>query len=133
MKNFLFTMLLAFLVQLCVAQDSTRHSFKSLQLSPAQKTKMTALKKEYRANRLAILTPEQRQQLAAQKKNRRGKKSGEKIPQPTSLNEAPVELTEANETLAAAQQQHRRRALVTAEQYTVPKGLQMKRQKPSDL
>jgi hypothetical protein len=125
MKNFLFTLALAFLVQFCVAQDSTRHGFKSLQLTPGQKSKMTALKKEYRANRLAILTLEQRQQLATQKKGRRGKRQ-----QNTSSNEADVDLRTANETLAAAQQRHRRQALVKAEQESVPEALQMKRQNP---
>jgi hypothetical protein len=128
MKNFLVTLLLVFLAQVCTAQDSTRHRFKSLQLTPEQKTKMTALKKEYRANRLAILTPEQRQQLAAQKKTRRGK-----IQQSNGLNEAPVELSTANKTLAAAQQRQRRRALVTAEQQKMPEAMQMRRQKPLAL
>ncbi|ULQ50801.1 hypothetical protein [Flavihumibacter fluvii] len=136
MKKFLTTLTMAICLHVAMAQDSSRHHWKSLNLTEDQQNKMAALHKEHRAKMMAILTPEQRKQFDQQKadmKVKRAEKSkarmekmkkqlkltdeqSEKI---TRLNQEfrqKTELIRANETLAAAEQRKQLKALVDAHQ-----------------
>jgi Spy/CpxP family protein refolding chaperone len=86
MKRFLVTLILGMSLQMAMAQDSavlhknraeghalkSRHqSWKQLNLSEAQKTKLQDLRRKHEKERLAVLTPEQREMLEKQKVERK--------------------------------------------------------------
>ncbi|WP_039131756.1 hypothetical protein [Flavihumibacter sp. ZG627] len=141
MKRILTVLVMGMGMQMAIAQESGRDGMhhgngeggrmKGIELTEAQKVKMEALRKEHREEMMAILTPEQRQQLEKQKAERsvkRQKMSGARMEKmKTQLNlsadqsakmdqlnkdfQAKTNLIKANETLAQEEQRKQMKAL----------------------
>lgn len=141
MKRILTVLVMGMSMQMAIAQDSGHEGMhhgkreggrmKGIELTEAQKVKMEALRKEHKAEMMAILTPEQRQQLEKQKAERsmkRHKMSGARMEKmKTQLNlsaeqsakmeqlnkdfKSRADLIKANETLAQEEQRKQMKAL----------------------
>lgn len=139
MKRILTVLVMGMSMQMAIAQDSGRERMhhgegghmKGIELTQAQKVKMEALRKEHKEEMMAILTPEQRQQVENQKAERsmkREKMSADRMDKMKSqlnlstdqstkmeqLNKdfkAKADLIKANETLAKEEQRKQMKAL----------------------